>query len=103
MKKQKKPSIKAHLLWSALILLALLGVCAIPFALAQRGATKRSVAITPAGAQAANANPLHNARPSPGPAGATSAQTQFDQSRIPANHSDPAITAFRMPPQPKLP
>ena len=43
MKKQKKPSIKAHLLWSALILLALLAVCAIPFALAQRQAAKQSV------------------------------------------------------------
>ena len=36
MKKQNKHSIKAHLLWSALILLALLAVCAIPFALGQR-------------------------------------------------------------------
>src|SRR5207245_2565817 len=35
MKKQNS-SIKAHLLWSALILLALLAVCAIPFALGQR-------------------------------------------------------------------
>src|SRR5205814_7175566 len=34
MKKQNS-SIKAHLLWSALILLSLLAVCAIPFALAQ--------------------------------------------------------------------
>src|SRR5437016_1069609 len=45
MKKQTHPSIKAHLLWSALILLSLLAVCAIPFALAQsrgRGTTKRS-------------------------------------------------------------
>ena len=46
MKKQNS-SIKAHLLWSALILLSLLAVCAIPFALAQsrsRGTTKQSVA-----------------------------------------------------------
>jgi hypothetical protein len=35
MKKQIDPSIKAHLLWSALILLSLLAICAIPFALAQ--------------------------------------------------------------------
>src|SRR5437667_4723172 len=35
MKKQNS-SIKAYLLWSALILLALLAVCAIPFALGQR-------------------------------------------------------------------
>jgi hypothetical protein len=47
MKKQKNPSIKAHLLWSALILLALLAVCAIPFTLAQsrsRGTNKPSAA-----------------------------------------------------------
>src|SRR5205823_5657085 len=46
MKKQNS-SIKAHLLWSALILLLLLAICAIPFALAQsrsRGTTKQSVA-----------------------------------------------------------
>ena len=45
MKKQINPTIKAHLLWSALILLSLLAVCAIPFALAQsrsRGTTKRT-------------------------------------------------------------
>src|ERR1041384_5778825 len=40
MKKQINPSIKAHLLWSALILLLLLAICAIPFALAQRNATR---------------------------------------------------------------
>jgi hypothetical protein len=34
--KQSKRSTKAHFLWSALILLALLAVCAIPFALGQR-------------------------------------------------------------------
>ncbi len=47
MKKQANPSIKAHLLWSALILLALLAVCAIPFTLAQsssRGTSNQSVA-----------------------------------------------------------
>ncbi len=47
MKKQTKHSIKAHLLWSALILLSLLAVCAIPFTLAQsrsRGSSKQSVA-----------------------------------------------------------
>ncbi len=49
MKKQINPSIKAHLLWSALILLALVAVCAIPFTLAQsrsRGTSKQSVAKT---------------------------------------------------------
>src|SRR6266496_4719416 len=45
MKKQTNPSIKAHLLWSALILLSLFAVCALPFALAQsrsRGTSKQS-------------------------------------------------------------
>ena len=38
MKKQLNPTIKAHLIRSAFYLLLLLGVCAIPFALAQRNA-----------------------------------------------------------------
>src|SRR5258705_10843659 len=47
MKKQINPTIKAHLIRSAFYLLLLLGVCAIPFALAQsrsRGTAKQSVA-----------------------------------------------------------
>ena len=43
MKKQINPTIKAHLLRSALYLLLLVAVCAIPFALAQRNAAKRSL------------------------------------------------------------
>ena len=42
MKKQINPSVKAQILRSALILLSLVAVCLIPFALAQRNATKRS-------------------------------------------------------------
>ena len=44
MKKQINPTIKAHLIRGAFYLLLLVAVCAIPFALAQRDATKRSVA-----------------------------------------------------------
>ena len=44
MKKQINPTIKAHLIRSAFYLLLLVTVCAIPFALAQRKAAKRSVA-----------------------------------------------------------
>jgi hypothetical protein len=47
MKKQINPTIKAHLIRSAFYLLLLLGVLAIPFALAQsrsRGTTRQSVA-----------------------------------------------------------
>ena len=43
MKKQINPTIKAHLIRGAFYLLLLLAVCAIPFALAQRNAAKRSV------------------------------------------------------------
>ena len=56
MKKQLNPTIKAHLIRSAFYLLLLLGVCAIPFALAQsrsRGTARQSMAkpaivLTPA-------------------------------------------------------
>ena len=44
MKKQINPSIKAHLIRSAFYVILLLAVCVIPFALAQRNTTKRSVA-----------------------------------------------------------
>ena len=47
MKKQLNPTIKAHLIRSAFYLLLLLGVCAIPFALAQsrsRGTARQSMA-----------------------------------------------------------
>ena len=44
MKKQINPTIKAHLIRSAFYLLVLLGICAIPFALAQRNSSKRGVA-----------------------------------------------------------
>src|SRR4030095_12174823 len=43
MKKQINPTIKAHLIRGAFYLLLLIAVCAIPFALAQRNATKRGV------------------------------------------------------------
>jgi hypothetical protein len=46
MKKQTNPSIKAHLIRSAFILLSLLTICAIPFALAQRKTTERSRAAS---------------------------------------------------------
>src|SRR5436190_3704980 len=42
MKKQINPTIKAHLIRGAFYLLLLTAVCAIPFALAQRNAPKRS-------------------------------------------------------------
>jgi len=47
MKKQNNPNIKAHLVRGAFYLLLLLAVCAIPFALAQRNAGKRTVMRAP--------------------------------------------------------
>jgi Kelch motif len=58
MKKQINPTIKAHLIRSAFYVILLLAVCVIPFALAQRNTTRRSVAgtagpVTPATAKTA--------------------------------------------------
>ena len=78
MKKQIKPSIKAHLLWSALILLSLLAICAIPFALAQRQAAKRITAQQIAAANGQKTVPLS--------AGAVSGT-------LPANPASRSITA----------
>src|SRR5436853_4226250 len=47
MKKQINPTIKAHLIRGAFYLLLLVAVCAIPFALAQRNATKRNIVNVP--------------------------------------------------------
>src|SRR5437762_14285532 len=47
MKKQINPSIKAHLLRSAFILLSVVAVSVIPFALAQRAATKQNAVAHP--------------------------------------------------------
>jgi len=46
MKKQINPTIKAHLIRGAFYLLLLLAVCAIPFALAQRNASKQSAQMS---------------------------------------------------------
>ena len=58
MKKQFNPTIKAHLIRGAFYLLMLLAVCAIPFAVAQRNATKRSVSKQSAAAKAQKTVPL---------------------------------------------
>src|SRR5438034_1159390 len=47
MKKQTEPNIKAHLLRGAFYVLLLLGVCAIPFALAQWSFNGRTTSATP--------------------------------------------------------
>src|SRR6266516_4975997 len=107
MKKQKKHSIKAHLLWSALILLSLVAVCAIPFTLAQsrsRGTTKQSVANLNAPAKADPAQAI-----APPAAGAISAHAQLPnisqtrQSQIPTKASGPGVPRMPILPYPKAP
>src|SRR6266513_877627 len=108
MKKQTKHTVKAHLLWSALILLVLVAVCAIPFALGQRQATKRTVANSSVTIHAAG-NPMQNAPPSTGAVGVSSAQSPAgnpgnNQLQVPKVSSGPmGVPSFRLPSVPKLP
>ncbi len=87
MKKQNNQSIKAHLIRSALYVLLLVAVCVIPFALAQRTATSRS--ITPATSR--DINPA-TAPPS----------TEADQTQ-PTAASGTINVPFIVPPFPKAP
>src|SRR5580704_16945033 len=64
MKKQINPSIKAHLLPTLFILLSLLAIAVIPFAQAQRNATKQ-VAVKKVAASAAAATKLSGVRQLP--------------------------------------
>ena len=96
MKKQIHPSIKAHLLWSALILLSLLAVCAIPFALAQRNSTKQSVAKP-------NAVPSINLQSIDGTVSAQPQSPKVSRTDLPTKTSEPRVPNFSLPPVPKLP
>lgn len=73
MKKQINPSIKAHLLRNALILLLLLATCALPFALAQTptptATGSPSPTTTPSPSPTATATPSSTATPTPTPPG----------------------------------
>ena len=110
MKKQNS-SIKAHLLWSALILLSLLAVCAIPFALAQsrsRGTSKQNVIQTPQAAPAArniSGTDLSQIPKFPYSSVRTrgSAERPAGQSKLPTKTSGPSVPNFSLPPVPKLP
>ena len=95
MKKQTKHSIKAHLLWSALILLSLLAVCAIPFALAQRNTAKRITAEQIAAANGQKTVPLSaGAVPATNPANPASRSiTSSDRSQLPQRTSGVAFGA----------
>jgi len=79
MKKQINPTTKAHLIRGAFYLLLLLAVCAIPFALAQRNATKQRVARPAASSLVkSQLNPAAGQRQAAPPStGAVSAQTQL--------------------------
>jgi hypothetical protein len=107
MKKQTNPSIKAHLLWSALILLALGAVCAIPFALGQRQAVKLSV-INPAAKKDAAAN-KYMQQVTQRADGAISDQplpkiSQTGQSQLPTTFSGAiGVGRLRILPNPNLP
>src|SRR6476619_6610652 len=106
MKKQINPTIKAYLIRGAFYLLLLLAVCAIPFALAQRNATKRAV-INPAAKMDASAQ-KYMAEVSQRTDGAVSDQplpniSHTGQSQLPTKHSEPSVPVFSMPQAPKIP
>jgi len=87
MKKQNNQSIKAHLIRSAVYVLLLVAVCVIPFALAQRTATSRSIA--PATSR--------NLTPETAPASTEAGQGQ------PTVSSGPIDVPFTVPSFPKDP
>ena len=103
MKKQINPSIKAHLLRSALILLSLLALCAIPFALAQRQVTKRAVAQSTFQKPDSAANLPEAAPPATGAISAKALPniSQTGQSQLPttSNVGAPAFAITRTPAQ----
>ncbi len=105
MKKQINPTIKAHLIRGAFYLLLLLAVCAIPFALAQRNATKPPMPSKPG--VAAKMHVSASARDT-----ALTAATHAQQPKIPAMDASQlpksstgfmGAPSFRLLPVPKLP
>ena len=85
MKKQNNTTIKANLTRSALYLLLLLAVCAIPFALAQRNATHRTVA------------PMNNATAD------LNSATGVDQAQPPLASGGSELAPLGIPAYPKAP
>ncbi len=90
MKKQINPSLKAHLMRGAFYLLLLLAVCAIPFALAQRHATNRSVA------PATDPNAVFNPAVAP-------PSTAADQTQPAVSGGGRGLPPLEIPPYPKAP
>src|SRR6266446_6032880 len=90
MKKQINPSLKAHLMRGAFYLLLLFAVCAIPFALAQRHATNRSVA------PATDPNAVFNPAVAP-------PSTAADQTQPAVSSGGRGLPPLEIPPYPKAP
>jgi hypothetical protein len=112
MKKQINPTIKAHLIRSAFYVILLFAVCVIPLALAQRNATKRSVAKQPQGppnwaAASAKSGAPVDARAAQAmriPAAFPLTAASKRVSQAPLKSSGPIGTyTFRILPQPKAP
>jgi hypothetical protein len=105
MKKQVHSTVKAHLIRSACYVLLLLAVCVIPFALAQRNTTERSVT-----AQTRAANKLQGA-PNSDPAMPATDQSPLFQdlpsnrpaARLPKASSGPGVRPILIKPIPKFP
>jgi hypothetical protein len=105
MKKQVHPVIKAHVIRSACYVLLLLAVCVIPFALAQRNTTERSVT-----AQTHAANKLQGA-PNSDPAMPATDQSLLFQdvpsnrpaAQLPKASSGPGVRPILIKPIPKFP
>src|SRR5215467_6305246 len=87
MKKQINPTTKAHLIRGVFYLLLLLAVCAIPFALAQRNTSMRSVANL-----ASSPNKVAKIAAAPSSTGAVHSQI-----------AGPAPAFLRILPNPKAP
>src|ERR1051326_5118325 len=108
MKKQINPSIKAQIIRSAFYLLLLLAVCAIPFALAQRGSRGAAKAsVTNASPQAVSMPPMAGTVP----AGIASHVRGTEQSQLPkisrtdlpTKRSGPMLSRVPIVPYPKAP
>jgi hypothetical protein len=105
MKKQIHPAIKAHVIRSACYILLLLSVCVIPFALAQRNTTERSVT-----AQTHAANKLQGAPNSDAAMPATDQSLLFQDlpsnrpaAQLPKASSGPGVRPILIKPIPKFP
>ena len=101
MKKQIKPTIKAHLIRGAFYLLLLIAVCAIPFALAQRNTNKRTMAQPSTGSVTAAVVPRSQGE-MPNDAMPVSAAARLSQFPLRSSGMR-ALRPVRVPPAPNAP